>query len=193
MTALISRTIQETRSTLAQRTEELPTRTAELSVARNTAVGLARVSDLHELVRVVYESAKNALAVDRLYLFASKPDFADGFTVGQDGAVEEFHADPTLPEDTPRRRAVREKRTVAVNDSSDEKAPDRGGHQHFAAGLFVPLVHRSEVIGLMAVSSHDKREWTAHEIRVAEVVADASAAAAASFFALAERRRHAAR
>ena len=188
MTALISRTIQETRFTLRQRTEELATQNAELSVARNTAVGLARVSDLHELVRVVYESAKNALAVDRLYLFASKPDFADGFTVGPDGAVEEFHADPTLPEDTPRRRAVREKRTVAVNDSTDEKAPDRGGHQHFAAGLFVPLVHRSEVIGLIAVSSHDKREWTAHEIRVAEVVADASAAAVASFFAFEEVR-----
>jgi len=188
MTALISRTIQETRFTLRQRTEELATQNAELSVARNTAVGLARVSDLHELVRVVYESAKNALAVDRLYLFASKPDFADGFTVGPEGAVEEFHADPTLPEDTPRRRAVREKRTVAVNDSSNEKTPDRGGHQHFAAGLFVPLVHRSEVIGLMAVSSHDKREWTAHEIRVAEVVADASAAAVASFFAFEEVR-----
>jgi diguanylate cyclase (GGDEF)-like protein len=188
MTALISRTIQETRFTLRQRTEELATQNAELSVARNTAVGLARVSDLHELVRVVYESAKNALAIDRLYLFASKPDFADGFTVGPNGAVEEFHADPTLPEDTPRRRAVREKRTVAVNDSGDDKAPDRRAHQHFAAGLFVPLVHRSEVIGLMAVSSHEKREWTAHEIRVAEVVADASAAAVASFFAFEEVR-----
>jgi len=188
MTALISRTIQETRFTLRQRTEELATQNAELSVARNTAVGLARVSDLHELVRVVYESAKNALAVDRLYLFASKPDFADGFTVGPDGAVEEFHADPTLPEDTPRRRAVREKRTVAVNDSRDDKGSDRGEHQHFGAGLFVPLVHRSEVIGLMAVSSHEKREWTAHEIRVAEVVADASAAAVASFFAFEEVR-----
>ena len=188
MTALISRTIQETRFTLRQRTEELATQNAELSVARNTAVGLARVSDLHELVRVVYESAKNALAVDRLYLFASKPDFADGFTVGPDGAVEEFHADPTLPEDTPRRRAVREKRTVAVNDSRDDKGSDRREHQHFGAGLFVPLVHRSEVIGLMAVSSHEKREWTAHEIRVAEVVADASAAAVASFFAFEEVR-----
>jgi len=188
MSALISRTVQETRFTLRQRTEELATQNAELSVARNTALGLARVAELNELVRVVYESAKNALAIDRLYLFASKPDFADGYTVGPDGAVEEFHAAPTLPEDTARRRAVREKRTVAVNDSSDEKAPDRGGHQHFAAGLFVPLVHRSEVIGLMAVSSHDKREWTAHEIRVAEVVADASAAAVASFFAFEEVR-----
>ena len=188
MTALISRTIQETRFTLRQRTEELATQNAELSVARNTAVGLARVSDLHELVRVVYESAKNSLAVDRLYLFASKPDFTDGFTVGPDGAVEDFHADPTLPEDTPRRRAVREKRTVAVNDQRDDKAADRKGHQHFAAGLFVPLIHRSEIIGLIAVSSHETREWTAHEIRVAEVIADASAAAVASFFALEEVR-----
>src|SRR5205807_20467 len=84
----------------------LATANAERSVARSTAVGLARVSELHELVRVVYESAKNALAVDRLYLFASKPDFADGFTVGPDALIEEFHADPSLPEDTPRRRAV---------------------------------------------------------------------------------------
>src|SRR5205823_6094920 len=186
---LISRTIQETRFTLRQRTEELATQNAELSVARNTAVGLARVSDLHELVRVVYESAKNALAVDRLYLFASKPDFADGFTVGPDGAVEEFHADPTLPEDTPRRRAVREKRTVAVNDARNESiAPRVREHHHFAAGLFVPLIHRGEVIGLVAVSSHEIREWTAHEIRLAEVIADASAAAVASFLALEEVR-----
>ena len=189
MTALISRTIQETRSTLRQRTEELATQNAELSVARNTAVGLARVSELHELVRVVYESAKNALAVDRLYLFASKPDFADGFTVGPDALIEEFHADPSLPEDTPRRRAVREKRTVAVNDARDDKISDRArDHKHFAAGLFVPLIHRSEIIGLMAVSSHETREWTAHEIRVAEVIADASAAAFASFLAFEEVR-----
>jgi diguanylate cyclase (GGDEF)-like protein len=84
---------------------------------------------------------------------------------------------------------VREKRTVAVNDSRDEKPADQTlDHQHFAAGLFVPLVHRSEVIGLMGVSSHEKREWTAHEIRVAEVIADASAAAVASFLAFEEVR-----
>ena len=188
MTALISRTTQETRSTLRQRTEELATQNAELSVARNTAVGLARVRELHELVRVVYESAKNALAVDRLYLFASNPDFADGFTVGPDGAIVEFHADPTLPEDTHRRRAVREKRTVAVNDSPEDQASRVGEHQHFAAGLFVPLVHRGDVIGLIAVASHERRDWTAHEIRVAEVIADASAAAVASFLAFEEIR-----
>lgn len=188
MTALISRTIQETRYTLRQRTEELATQNAELSVARTTALGLARVRELHELVRVVYESAKNALAVDRLYLFASKPDFADGFTVGPDGVIKEFHADPSLPEDAPRRRAVREKRTVAVNDARDETADHTPDHLHFAAGLFVPLIHRSEVIGLMGVSSHEKREWTAHEIRVAEVIADASAAAVASFLAFEEVR-----
>jgi diguanylate cyclase (GGDEF)-like protein len=52
----------------------------------------------------------------------------------------------------------------------------------------VPLIHRSEVIGLIAVSTHEKREWTAHEIRVAEVIADASAAAVASFLAFEEVR-----
>ncbi|HEV8534374.1 MAG TPA: diguanylate cyclase [Candidatus Limnocylindria bacterium] len=189
MTALISRTIQETRFALRQRTEELATQNAELSVARNTAVSLARVRELHELVKVVHESAKNALAVDRLYLFASKPDFADGFTVGPDGAIEEFHADPTLPEDPPRRRAVREKRIIAVNDARDESGSQQPrDHEDFAAGLFVPLIHRSEVIGLMAVSSNEPREWSAHEVRVAEVIADASAAAVASFLALEEVR-----
>jgi diguanylate cyclase (GGDEF)-like protein len=94
-----------------------------------------------------------------------------------------------MPEDAPRRRAVRDKRTVAVNDARADASPDPAGdHRHFAAGLFVPLIHRGEVIGLMAVSSHEKRDWTAHEISVAEVVADASAAAVASFLALDEVR-----
>lgn len=189
MTALISRTIQETRFALRQRTEELATQNTELSVARNTALGLARVRELEELVRVIFESAKTALTIDRLYLFASKPDFADGYTMGVDGAIEEFRTDPTLPEDTPRRRAVREKRTVVVNDASADNISSRvREHHRFAAGLFVPLVHRSEVIGLMAVSSRERREWTAHEIRVAEVIADASAAAVASFLAFEEVR-----
>src|SRR2546430_2579623 len=187
MTALISRTIQETRFTLRQRTDELATQNAELSVARNTAVALARVRELHELVRVIYESAKNSLAVERLYLFASKPDFTDGYTIGPDGSIEEFHTDPTLPEDTPRRRAVREKRTVAVSDSKDETVSEPAGeHQHFAAGLFRPPLHPSQVIGLIAVSSHETREWSAHEIRIAEVIADASASAVASFLTLEE-------
>src|SRR5947208_16773163 len=53
MTAPISRTRQETRSTLRQRTEALATQNAELSTARNTAVGLARASDPHARLRVV--------------------------------------------------------------------------------------------------------------------------------------------
>ncbi len=40
----------------------------------------------------------------------------------------------------------------------------------------------------MAVSSHEARQWTAHEIRLAEVIGDASAAAVASFLALEEVR-----
>src|SRR5207245_3735468 len=45
-----------------------------------------------------------------------------------------------------------------------------------------------EIIGLLAVSSHAKREWTAHELRAAEVIADASAAAFPSFLAFEEVR-----
>jgi diguanylate cyclase (GGDEF)-like protein len=78
---------------------------------------------------------------------------------------------------------------VAVNDAGQENVAAKvRDHEHFAAGLFVPLIHRSEVIGLMAVSSHEVREWTAHEVRVAEVIADASAAAVASFLAFEEVR-----
>jgi diguanylate cyclase (GGDEF)-like protein len=189
MTALISRTIQETRSALRQRTEELGTQNAELAVARNTALALGKVREVHELVRVVYDAAKDALGVDRLYLFASGSDFADGYTVGPDAKIEEFHTDATLPEDSPRRRAVREKQTVAVNDAAEEAVTASAGeHHHYAAGLFVPLIHRDEVVGLMAVSSHEPREWSATEIRVAEVIADSAAAAVASFRAFEEVR-----
>src|SRR3989442_12560732 len=140
MTALISRPIQETPFTLRQRTDELATQNAELSVGLNTAIGLARVRELHELVRVVYESAKNSLAIERLYLFASKPDFTDGYTIGPDGSIEEFHTDPALPEDTPRRRAVREKRTVAVSDSKDHTVSEPAAqHQSLAPRRYVPL------------------------------------------------------
>jgi len=124
MTALISRTIQDTRFTLRQRTEELATQNAELSVARNTAVGLARVSELHELVRVVYESARTRRGRPPVPVRV-KADFADGFhgrTGRRDPGVPRR---PTLPEDMPRRRAVREKRTVAVNDAGDDKGADR--------------------------------------------------------------------
>src|SRR5256885_9245246 len=63
---LKKKNIQETRFALRQRTDELATQNAELSVARNTAVGLARVRELHELVRVVYESSKNSRALERV-------------------------------------------------------------------------------------------------------------------------------
>jgi diguanylate cyclase (GGDEF)-like protein len=189
MTALISRTIQETRAALRLRTDELSTQNAELGLARSTALALARVRELHELIRAVYEAAKSALPIDRVYLFATAPDFLDGYTIGPDGALEEFHTSPSLPEDTPRRRAVREKKTIAVNDATEESSSQRAdAHRHFASGLFVPLIQRSEVIGLMAVSSSEPHEWSASEVRLAEVIADASAAAIASFLALEEVR-----
>jgi len=189
MTALISRTIQETRAALRQRTDELSSQNAELALARTTSLALARVRELHELIRVIFEAAKSALPIERVYLFATRPDFLDGYTIGSDSALEEFHTDPSLPEDTPRRRALREKKTVAVNDATQEQMSQRvREHHHFASGLFVPLIQRSEVIGLMAVSSSEVRDWNAHEIRLAEVIGDASAAAVASFLALEEVR-----
>jgi diguanylate cyclase (GGDEF)-like protein len=189
MTALISRTIQETRAALRQRTDELSSQNAELALARNTSLALARVRELHDLIGVIFEAAKSALPIERVYLFATRPHLLDGYTIGPDGALEDFHADPSLPEDTPRRRAVREKKTIAVNDTSQEQiSQEAREHHHFASGLFVPLIQRGEVIGLMAVSSSEVHAWDAHEIRLAEVIGDASAAAVSSFLSLEEVR-----
>src|SRR5437870_1753921 len=81
MTALISRTIQETRVTLRQRTDELATQNAELSVARNTAVGLARVRELHELVRVVCEWSAHEIRIAEVIADASASAVASFLTL----------------------------------------------------------------------------------------------------------------
>ena len=189
MTALISRTIQETRSALRERTEELSAQNAELGVARSAGLALARVRELHELVRVIHELAKANLPIERVYLFASAPAFTDGYTIGPDNTIEEFHIDRSLPEDSPRRRAVRDKKTVVVADASQERMPSPvREHHHFASGLFVPLIQHDDVIGLIGLSTSEVRDWSGHEIRTAEVIADASAAAVATFLALTEVR-----
>jgi len=184
MVALMSRTMQETRAALRARQDELGSRNRELEVARSTSLALARVRELHELVRTIHSAATSAVHADRVFLFASAPDFDVGYTLGLTGAIEEFHADPALPEDSPRRRAVREKRTVVIHDSLHEHVSQRARERYgFASGLFMPLIHRSEVVGVLAMSSPDIRHWTATEIRLAEVIAESSAAAVASSIA----------
>src|SRR5207245_2443783 len=66
------------------------------------------------------------------------------------------------------------------HDQGSQRVRERYG---FGAGLFMPLMHRSEVVGVMAMSSPVIRHWTPAEIRLAEVIAEASAAAVASSLA----------
>jgi hypothetical protein len=53
MTALIARTMQETRAALRQRSNELATQNVELEVSHSTALAIARARDLGELLRAV--------------------------------------------------------------------------------------------------------------------------------------------
>src|SRR5213594_3418265 len=184
MVGLISRTMQDARIAIQTQREELSARNRELEVARNTTLALARVRELHDLVRVIYSAASGAIGTDRLFLFASPPNFDAGYTIGPSGTMEEFHADPSMPEASPRRRAIRERRTVVIHDSEHDQLSQRVRERYgFGAGLFMPLMHRSEVVGVMAMSSPVIRQWTPAEIRLAEVIAEASAAAVASSLA----------
>ena len=185
MTALISRTMQDTRRALRQRSDELAAQNQELEISHSTAVAIARSRDLAELARAVAESARTALSAPRLFFFGG-PEAADhGWTVGPDGSMEPFDPDPRL-RDSPRQRAMRARRTVVVNDMAEEPmVSDRVRTTlHVGAALFVPLLHRGEPLGLLVFSDAAPRKWTAREVRLAEIVAESVAPPVASYLAL---------
>ncbi|HYK98829.1 MAG TPA: diguanylate cyclase [Candidatus Acidoferrales bacterium] len=188
MTVLISRTMQDTRSTLRQRSIELAAQNQELEVARSTTVAISRARDLGELLRAAHESARSALATKRLFYFAG-PDEGPGWTVGPDGAVVAFEPDPRL-HDSPRQRALRDRRTVVVNDSAQDPGVTERTRSTFqvASALFVPLQHRGGFIGLIVFSDTQARQWAPREVRLAEVIAESMAPSIASNTALEEVR-----
>ncbi len=194
MTALITRTMQETRQMLRHRTDELALQNTELAVARGTALAVARAREREELIRAVFDSARQALGVDRLYLFAGERGYVDGYTVAGEGAIEEFKADTSL-HDSPRMRAIASKRTIVVSDASGDPAVSRRAKEQygFGSGIFVPLVHRGELIGVVAFSNRAARQWSPADVRLIEVVAEASAPAIASFLSFEELRTASAR
>ena len=184
MTALISRTMQETRATLRQRSSELAAQNQELEIARSTTIAISRARDLGELLRAAYDSSRAALGTKRLFYFAG-PDEGPGWTVAPDGSLEAFEPDHRL-HDSPRQRALRERRTVVVNDTTSdagvtERARVRMG---VASGLFLPLQHRGALIGLVVFSDTVPRQWSPVEVRLAEVVAEAMTPSIASYAAL---------
>ena len=189
MTALITRTMQETRAALRQRSNELAAQNQELEVSHATAVAIARARDLSELLRAAGESARSALGTHRLFFFGGPEAAQTGWTVGPDGAVEAFEPD-TRHRDSPRQRAVRARRTVAVNDLAHEPMVGERVRTlfHVASGLFVPLLHRGELLGVVVLADEKVREWQPREIRLAEVIAESVAPSVASNLALEEVR-----
>ena len=185
MTALISRTMQDTRRALRLRSDELAAQNQELEISHATAVAIARSRDLAELSRSVAESARTALNAPRLFFFGGAEATDHGWTVGPDGSMEPFDPDPRL-RDSPRQRAMRVRRTVVVNDMNDEPMVSERvkSKLHVAAGLFVPLLHRGEPLGLLVFGDSTPRRWTAREIRLAEIIAESVAPPVASYLAL---------
>jgi diguanylate cyclase (GGDEF)-like protein len=185
MTTLIARTMQETRAALRQRTNELAVQNQELDVSHSTAVAIARSRDLPELARAVYESARTALGVQRLFFFGGADALDHGWTVSADGSIESFQPDPDL-RDTPRQRAMAARQTVVVNDMAEEPSvSDRVRNlYHVGAGLFVPLLHRGEPLGLLVFGDTSPRQWATHQVRLAEIIAESVAPAVASYLAL---------
>jgi hypothetical protein len=188
MTALVSRTMHDTRATLRERTLDLAAQNVELGIARSVGLALARARDLGEIMRAVLDVARQSLGVERIFFFTGA-EALTGHTVAGTGAAETFAADPNL-RDSPRQRAIRTRRIVIVNDTADEPGvSDRVRTRYgMAAAVFVPLVHRGDLVGLLVLSASTPREWTPSELRLSEAIAEASAPTLAAVLALEEVR-----
>ena len=189
LTALISRTMQDTRATLRQRTLDLAAQNVELGVARSVGLALARARDRGEIMHAVLDVARESLGADRIFFFTGDESMASGHTVAADGVSESFEADPTL-RDSPRQRAMHTRRTVVVNDVAREPGVSERVRTRYrlAAALFIPLIHRGELVGLLVLSAATPREWTPTELRLGEAIAEASAPTLATLLALEEVR-----
>jgi diguanylate cyclase (GGDEF)-like protein len=189
MTGLISRTMQDTRATLRQRTSELAAQNVELEIARSAALTLARARDIPEIVRALLDVARPSLGVDRIFFFSGTESMDKGYTMGTDGPPEPFDADPRL-RDSPRQRAVRSRRTVVVDDAREERGLSERVREKYGllAALFIPLLHRGDLVGLIVLSSSRPRAWTAAEVRLGEVIAESASPSLAALLALEEVR-----
>jgi diguanylate cyclase (GGDEF)-like protein len=188
MSALITKTMQDTRAALRQRTTDLASQNVELDISRSATLAIARAHDLPEIARAVLEVARPALRIDRVFLFTGGELMDEGYTVGVEGPPTTVEGDP-LVVDSPRRRAVRSRRTVVVNDAAAERGlEDKRSKYGVAAALFIPLIHRGDLIGIVALSASQEREWTVAELRVGEVIAESASPSLAATLALDEVR-----
>lgn len=189
MSALITKTMQDTRAALRLRTTELAAQNVELDIARSTTLALARTRDLAEIARAVLDVSRPVLSIDRVFFFTGGELMDQGYTVAVDGPPTAIEADTPL-RDSPRQRAVRSRRTVIVNDAAVERGISDEARARFrlAAALFIPLIHRGDLVGLMVLAAARAREWTAAELRIADVIAESASPSLAAVLALDEVR-----
>ncbi len=189
MSALITKTMRDTRAALRQRTTELAAQNVELDISRSASLALARTHDLAEIARAVLDVARPALGIDRVFFFTGGELMDHGYTVAAAGPPAAVDADSPL-RDSPRQRAVRSRRMVIVNDATVERGISDEARSKFGLGaaLFLPLIHRGDLVGLLVLSAARAREWTAAELRIGEVVAESAAPSLAAVLALEELR-----
>lgn len=190
LAAIITFTLQQMRRALRQRTEELAEHNRELEAARSITVTLSRLRERDEIIRGIFSVAQRAMGTDRVWVFIGvERDFPTGWTTDASGTIERYDVDMSR-RNPPRLRAVREQRTVAVEDALQEEDITRRAREQFGlrAAIFVPLVHRGQTVGIATFSSSQPRAWTPIEIRIAETIAEGCAAAIATYLAFDELR-----
>ena len=189
MSVLITRTMRDTRAALRQRTTELAAQNVELDISRSASLALARTHDIAEIARAVLDIARPALGTDRVFLFTGGELMDDGYTVATEGPAATIEADSPL-RDSPRQRAVRSRRIVIVNDAAQERGISDEARSKFRIGaaLFMPLIHRGDLVGLLVLSAAQPREWSERELRIAEVIAESASPSLAALLALEEVR-----
>ncbi len=189
MSALLTKTMHDTRAALRQRTTELAAQNVELDISRSATLALARTRDVAEIARAVLDVSRPALGIDRVFFFTGGELMDHGYTVAAEGPPASIDAD-SPPRDSPRQRAIRSRRMVIVNDATVERGILDETRSTFGLGaaLFLPLIHRGDLVGLLVLSAARAREWTASELRIGEVMAESAAPSLAAVLALEEVR-----
>ena len=86
--ALITRAMETTRSTLRRRSGELAEQNRELEAARSIALRLSQLRELDEIIRALFQAAKDAIGTERAWLFLDADhDYRETHTVAADGAT----------------------------------------------------------------------------------------------------------
>lgn len=187
---LITWTMEQTSHTLMRRSAELAEHNRELDAARSITLTLSRVRERDEIIRAIFSAAERAIGAERIWVFIGvESDYRAGWTTDASGTIERFEVDPSL-RNPPRLRAVREQQTIVIDDTSGEEGVSARAREQYGlrSGIFVPLVHRGQTVGITTFSSARPRGWSPIEVRLAETIADGCAAAIATHLAFEELR-----